>query len=383
MKSWSVWMAAVMLGGLLGWVSGSWSSQRVTTTSLPLLDISPAAATPPGRLSPPDTLAEKSPPPPRSTTTTPPAGHAASVRAVIERELPHATADERDIWFEQLKELPPGVVEDLLNVRKQFRELVPPLTPHGLTGPMSLGPASPLWPRSLPADPTWQPGFEAVEQLRQVTLHNLANADTVGYRRLEPQLETDAGRHGIRWLGTRLDLRQGPIRRTQRQLDVALDGIGWFAVEEGDKIMVTRRGAFTVRDGHLALPLGADRYGPVLPIIAVPDGMLRVEITSTGEVGGWSKDAQTPQMLGQLEVALLSDAGLTALDAGQSVTANALVFARPGTVGVAPLVTMSLEQSNVQVDEERARLRWIDEWRQHVGPAAGAALSVAEPGSTR
>jgi hypothetical protein len=203
MKSWSVWLAAVLLGGLLGWASGTWSQRPAAQNPLPLLDVT---ASPPSRLPaadpPPETIPDQTPP-------AHPAGHERGVRSVIERELPNATVEERDIWFEQLKELPPGVVEDLLNVRKQFRQMVPPLTPPAIATPVPL--TAPVSPSLLPTlgalTGNWSTSREAIERLRLVTLHNLANADTPGYRRLEPLLWTDAGGQGAQWGGTRFDLQ--------------------------------------------------------------------------------------------------------------------------------------------------------------------------------
>jgi flagellar basal-body rod protein FlgF len=388
MKSGPGWNAAVpwaalVVGGLLGWAGGVWSGPRDAALTLPLLDV---AAAPPSRISSPSSDSfpsgtDSSPRPdaelPRSVAT--PASNAGSaVRAVIDRELPHATPDERDIWFEQLRELPPGIVEDLLNVRKQFRQMVPPLSPSLTPAPLTFSPPAHM-PLPRATDPAWQASRESLERVRQITLHNLANANTPGFRRVEPLLEAVADQHGSQLTGTRLDLRTGPIRPTNRLADVALDGTGWFAVEVGESLMVTRRGAFVVWNGRLALPVNSGQFAPVVPPIVVREGFQRIDISGTGEVGGWTADAALPQSLGQLKIALLSDAGLAALEAGQPIPRDAVSVHPPGTVGTSPLVTRSLELSNVDIDEERVRLRWIDECLGHITPVTDALASPGIP----
>jgi flagellar basal body rod protein FlgG len=371
MRSWSVWLAAVLLGGLLGWASGSWSQRSTARDPLPLLDVTPQ---------PPSRLAATDAPPPRTrpaeAPTTQPAGHERGVRSVIERELPNATVEERDIWFEQLKELPPGVVEDLLNVRKQFRQMVPPLTPNLITAPAPLtAPSNPALlptPHELAGD--WSGSREAIEQLRQVTLHNLANAETPGYRRREPQIWTAAGGQGVQWGGSRLDLQPGPIRSTHRRLDVAIDGAGWFAVAEGNSLLVTRRGQFAVRDGALCLQTEPGRFRPVQPRIEVPESVQRVELMPTGEVQGWAADAESPQSLGRLSLAVLIEAGVAALDVNEPLSEDHVRWTQPGHDGAGRLLSGALEQSNVIVEDERARLQWIDEWLRQVPAASPQAV---------
>ena len=46
-----------------------------------------------------------------------------AVRRVIEEELAGSSREERDIWYDELKSIPAGVVRNLLQVRKQLRSL--------------------------------------------------------------------------------------------------------------------------------------------------------------------------------------------------------------------------------------------------------------------
>lgn len=112
-------------------------------------------------------------------------------------------------------------------------------------------------------------GMLVNEYRQNVIANNLANADTVGFKRdvavfAERDTEHVSGTRknnpsdplrealtGGLWLGqTQTDFRPGPQQRTGRGLDAALDGPGFFLVQKGDQQLLTRDGRF-VRD-----PLG-------------------------------------------------------------------------------------------------------------------------------
>jgi flagellar basal body rod protein FlgG len=159
---------------------------------------------------------------------------------------------------------------------------------------------------------------------------------------------------------------------------VAIDGAGWFAVADvdGDTLLVTRRGQFAIRDGALSLQTAPDRFRPVQPRIEVPESLQRVELMPTGEVQGWAAAAESPQWMGRLSLAILTEAGVAALDANEPLSDEKVRWRQPGHDGAGRLVSGALEQSNVRVDEERARLQWIAEWlRQLPVDAPSAAPS--------
>ncbi|MBI3968732.1 MAG: flagellar hook-basal body protein [Chloroflexi bacterium] len=137
----------------------------------------------------------------------------------------------------------------------------------------------------------------------EVVTNNLTNAETIGYKQertaglssFEQVVDRLlAGRSSERVgrltlanlpLAPELDLGQGALRETRRDLDLAIEGPGLFAVQTPDGVRYTRDGTFT-RDaqGFLttstgALVLGED--GPIqLPIGAVTfdvDGAVRVD----------------------------------------------------------------------------------------------------------
>lgn len=137
-------------------------------------------------------------------------------------------------------------------------------------------------------------------QLRatQVTAHNLANADTPGFRASRPVFAEHiaqqgrvegprAGRTvGYAWdRATWRDAAPGPITRTGNPLDVAISGEGWFAVETPRGERYTRSGRFALAaDGRLVDQGGhavLDANGN--PIALAPNDT-RIEIMGDGTI---------------------------------------------------------------------------------------------------
>ena len=95
------------------------------------------------------------------------------------------------------------------------------------------------------------------QQRIEVVSSNLANTETTGFKRM---LHVAHGARG--WgkdgehqqvvTGTRLDMDQGVLQRTGEDLDLALDGKGFFVVEGPNEELLTRHGQFQLRqDGQL------------------------------------------------------------------------------------------------------------------------------------
>ncbi|MBE3599445.1 MAG: flagellar hook-basal body protein [Limnochordaceae bacterium] len=150
---------------------------------------------------------------------------------------------------------------------------------------------------------------------RQDLLANdLANAQTPGYRtedapiRAFPELfiheELAATRspRGMAGTGAYLDrsyLRwePAPIRYTGRELDLAIEGDGFFAVQTPAGVRLTRAGNFVVdAQGRLATPDGYVVLGPEGPVQAGTAQGAALAVTEQGEV----LDATTGALLGRI-----------------------------------------------------------------------------------
>ena len=123
-------------------------------------------------------------------------------------------------------------------------------------------------------------GMKVSDHRQTVLANNMANAHTPGFkhdlavvmqRRIEsrsspggfqyshPVLDGLAG--GVNIRPTYHSFAQGPIERTDRLLDVAIKGDGFFAVSDGNDTRYTRDGRFAVgTTGELVLSAGEGRW---------------------------------------------------------------------------------------------------------------------------
>jgi len=143
-------------------------------------------------------------------------------------------------------------------------------------------------------------GLLARTQALDLAANNLANVNTGGYRAQVPSFGSVlAGTSTIRNAAfqsasefgvlsqSRLDLQQGPLDRTGNDLDFALQGSGYFALQsrQGERLY-TRSGAFRVNEkGQLATADGSLVLGPQGPIL-LPPGKLAVSANGTISVDG-------------------------------------------------------------------------------------------------
>jgi flagellar basal-body rod protein FlgF len=112
-----------------------------------------------------------------------------------------------------------------------------------------------------------------------VNANNLANASTIGFRADLIEAQTlylkGAGEETRAYNiveGTGTDFREGPIEQTGRDLDLAINGPGWFAVQarEGGEAL-TRRGDFRVDEfGRMVNGAGEVLLGDAGPVSLPP-----------------------------------------------------------------------------------------------------------------
>lgn len=215
-----------------------------------------------------------------------------------------------------------------------------------------------------------QQALSVVETMRNVTLENLANVNTPGFKKRQVAVSTvlheasgmqvpTAGRIGSVWTS-------GALEITERQLDVAIDGDGFFRVVRADgQLGYTRNGSFLVdADGKLVAGTGE----VLSPEITVPSDALEISIAPDGAVIGrcaGNPDAST--RFGEIQLSrFIAPQGLTAagncqmsatLDSGSPVTG------KPGQQGLGVLKQGFVERSNVQVVNELINLQLAERQR--------------------
>ena len=207
---------------------------------------------------------------------------------------------------------------------------------------------------------------------RRTALRNIANANTPGYKRRVVATPTT----GLRGTGDSplpVAAREeafavftgGPLQATQRALDVAIEGDGFFAVAlPSGSTGFTRNSVWHVNnDGKLVTGEGH----VLLPEITVPSDLLELSIDPRGVVGGrtaGSPDSTT--LFGSVTLhRFVNPEGLRAEDSVwmQGEESGAPITGAPGAGGLGLLRQGYKELSNVDLGRELQALQAID--RQH------------------
>ena len=134
---------------------------------------------------------------------------------------------------------------------------------------------------------------------QEVIANNLANVNTTGYKRdrvvFRKTLESELGvaaSEGSEVFGEEVlvDFSPGPLEKTDRPLDVAIEGSGFFTVETPNGVRYTRAGNFRLdSEGYLVTVDGYRVLGESGPILLTND---KVNINEDGEIwqGGFLVD---------------------------------------------------------------------------------------------
>lgn len=122
------------------------------------------------------------------------------------------------------------------------------------------------------------------QRRQEVNTHNLANAETAGFRARRVFAQMLEG--GIPTVGTRTDARVGELRQTGAPLDLALAGEGHFVVQGPDGEKLVRSGSFTLDpDGQIVDGTGNALLGTTGPLV-VPPGPVNIDARGNVSVDG-------------------------------------------------------------------------------------------------
>jgi flagellar basal-body rod protein FlgG len=227
-----------------------------------------------------------------------------------------------------------------------------------------------------PALRTAATGMQAQQTRTEVIANNLANVNTTAFKRsrahfvdllyqtlqgassvVSPDAQVmpaiQVGR-GTRLAGVHRMHANGPLETTQRPLDVAIEGDGYFQVQlENGQQAFTRDGAFQISDqGTIVTTLGHT----VVPGIQVPADAANLTISRSGVVSVTRPGDTAPSEIGRLELARFANpSGLEALGENLFVATPASgepAIAFPAEDGIGRLLQGHLEGSNVEVVQE-------------------------------
>ena len=221
----------------------------------------------------------------------------------------------------------------------------------------------------------------AAQQLNMDVLsHNLANSNTVGFKRSRADFQdmlyqelrspgaaaTSATQvptgiqlgTGVRAVAVSKLFTAGSLQQTQNDLDLAIEGDGFFQISRADgTIAYTRAGAFKKNSTGQVVTSDGD---PLLPNITIPANTLRLTVGSDGTVSALAAGSTSTSQIGSLQLARYDNpAGLQAIgsnlflpsdSSGDPTTGN------PGTPGFGTLAQGFLESSNVNIAEEMVNM---------------------------
>jgi len=198
-------------------------------------------------------------------------------------------------------------------------------------------------------------GAERALHAQQVHANNLANLDTPGFRANMELATSQAVSGGYGYDGRHLGAlqanavsgREGAVRQTGRDLDVALAGPGYLAVQWQDGEAYTRAGAMAIDpDGALSVS-GHPVMGQGGPIVLPPYTALSIGADGTISV---QVDGQAQmQVIDRLKLVRADAADLTKNEAGLIVSRTGDELPADDTVAVRGGY---LEGSNVSAVEE-------------------------------
>jgi flagellar basal-body rod protein FlgG len=222
-------------------------------------------------------------------------------------------------------------------------------------------------------------GMDAQQMNLDVISNNLANSSTTAYKKVQPLFQ-DLLYTTIRSAGSAANAQnllptglqvgagsaitstertntQGTLVQTGNQLDIAIQGNGFFQIQLADGTTAyTRAGQFSrSATGQIVTSSG----NVVSPGLTIPISATSITI-STGGIVSAADQAGAVTQVGQLSMAnFINPAGLVALGGGNYIPSPSSGNATNGLPGLNGLGVMNqyyIEQSNVNVAEELVNL---------------------------
>ena len=248
--------------------------------------------------------------------------------------------------------------------------------PHSLTDASWARAADTGIPQVLAIDPIvaqlLRASFSAYEHQRRVILENVTNVNTCGYKKrvVRTAQQTITGSDGQAFLmpvvrGTEAIFTTGTLECTGRNLDVAIDGGGFFSLILPDgSTGYSRDGALQITsDGKLLTGSG----NVLTPEISVPSDTLEISIDPMGQVSGRTAGSpNTTTIFGMLTIHRFVNPSGLRIDNGichPTEASGAPITSTPGLTGHGILKQGFLERSNVQLSDEMINLQILE--KQH------------------
>ncbi|PID72046.1 MAG: flagellar basal-body rod protein FlgG [Desulfobulbus propionicus] len=213
-----------------------------------------------------------------------------------------------------------------------------------------------------------------------VIAHNLANVSTTGFKRSRADFQdllyqimevpgsptsddtqSPTGIQvglGVKAAGVTKNFTTGDLIKTENELDLAIEGTGFFQVNMPDgNTGYTRAGTFRLDgDGRMVT---SDGY-PLQPAIVIPEDATEVTISESGVVSALLGGDAEPTQLGNIDLAnFVNPGGLLAVGKNlfrETQSSGVAAIGTPGQEGYGTLLQGFYENSNVNMVEELAHL---------------------------
>ncbi|MBW2036821.1 MAG: flagellar basal-body rod protein FlgG [Deltaproteobacteria bacterium] len=215
----------------------------------------------------------------------------------------------------------------------------------------------------------------AAQQLNiDVIANNLANVNTTGFKKSRsdfqdlmyqtlrlPGATTASGAQlptgiqvgmGSKPVGVERVFSQGDYNQTDNELDLAIEGKGFFKVVSNDEEVYTRAGNFKLdSEGYVCTPAG----DKLQPEIAIPADTVSISIDSGGRLVAFGPDNTEVATADIKLYTFPNPAGLFSMGRNlyrPTAASGEAVEGTPGTDGVGTIAQGYLEMSNVSVVDE-------------------------------
>jgi flagellar basal-body rod protein FlgG len=228
-------------------------------------------------------------------------------------------------------------------------------------------------------------GMRALDDKLNVTANNLANVNTIGFKRSRtnfedllyqvieaPGLKNIDDRYlpygillgmGTQVSGTQLDFSQGSPQETGRALDLTIEGQGFFRVQyitNGQEIIAyTRAGNFMLNStGEIVL--GNSIASRLDPPITIPQTAVDVQVSQNGLVQYREPGQPNLTQAGQIQLTrFVNPEGLLQIGKNLYLQTDASgdpIDANPGEQGTGTVLSSHVEMSNVDPVHELVQL---------------------------
>jgi len=221
--------------------------------------------------------------------------------------------------------------------------------------------------------------LSAMQLDQDVIANNLANLNTVGFKKsranfqdLMYQIQTKAGAisgagvqlptgievgMGVKPVSTQKIFSQGDYQQTGNPLDWAIEGEGFFQVDDGAGVIsYTRAGSFKInKDSNICNSEGLC----LTPMLNIAPGSVVITVDKSGQVTT-TDGSGTMTQAGQLQLArFVNPAGLSSMGRNlynKTDASGEASVGNPGLEGKGTISQFFLEMSNVNVIDEMVKM---------------------------